>query len=270
MEMDVAANRLILATFNIRTDTPDDGPEDGPYRWAKRLDLVKKTIAAYQWDVIGFQEVRSNQLQDLLTMREYAYTGLNRWDDDWGEYNPIFYKPERLELLASYTKWLSSTPEVPSQAVEWGAGNPRIYTVAHFRLKGTEKTFHVVNTHFDHIGEEARFQSSQLIVETLTALGDGEPLFVMGDFNSSRAERAYQTMNARLQNAVEVSPHHVGPEVTCTGVAFERRPSWDEMQHIDFIFINSQVEVLKTETVTDRYRGYYPSDHFPVSLHCTI
>lgn len=269
MEMEDATNRIALATFNIRTDIPDDGPEGGPFRWSTRVHLVKQVVAEHQWDVIGFQEVRSNQLADLLTMTAYDYTGLNRSDDEWGEYNPILYKKDRLELLSSETKWLSPTPDTPSQAHEWGAADPRIYTLAHFRERDTDREFYVLNTHFDHIGEEARFQSAQQLLRVLEGLGE-EPVFVMGDFNGGESERYYQALTTRLTDSVAVSPHHVGPHVTCTGVAFEYRPSWDEMMYIDFIFVSPNVQVLKTETVTDQFRGYYPSDHFPVSLWCQI
>lgn len=267
IKMENKANQMTLATFNIRTDTTDDGPENGPYRWSSRFKFVKRLFEEYQWDIVGLQEVKENQLLDLLTMADYESVGEKRSDNEWGEYNPILYNKEKLTLLSTKTIWLSKTPEVPSLAEYWGAENPRICTTAHFKVKKTGKELVVLNTHFDHIGEEARYQSSEIVLREIV---NDHPTFLMGDLNGPDSERFYKPLSNHLSDVVRNSPHHVGPLVTCTGVAFSSFPTWDEMLEIDYIFANEKVEVIKTATVTDKFNGLYPSDHFPISLWCEL
>lgn len=270
MEMEKDSHRLKLATFNVRTDTPDDGPEGGPYRWSSRFPIVMKTIETYQWDIIGFQEVQEKQLKDLLKQKKYAYVGEKRGRDEFEEYNPIFYRKSRFTLINSDTFWLSDTPDKLSRAYEWGASAYRICTIARLKCIQTENEFMVINTHFDHISEIARYKSAILIMNKIKKDSEDLPIFFMGDFNGDERERWYKEVNREMTNAVSISEHHVGPLVTCTGVAFSYLPTWDDMQYIDYIFINDKVRVLKTTIATDRYGSYYPSDHFPVSLECCI
>lgn len=268
--MEEKFERISITTYNIRTDTPEDGMQNELFSWKNRLLYIKELFQEYQWDIVGLQEVRENQLNDLVAMGDYAFVGESRWSDDWGEYNPIFYKKEKFKLLSSKTFWLSKTPEQISKAEYWGAANPRICTIAHFELKDSGKKLVVANTHLDHIGEEARYQSSKLVMKNIKQYLNEFPVFLMGDFNGDENERWYKEVSKNLTNIMTQTSHHVGPFVTCTGVAFTYRPTWDEMVQIDYIFINEKVKINKTITITDQFKGIYPSDHYPVSLRCEI
>ena len=55
----------------------------------------------YRPDVVGLQEVLRGQLEELVSgLPDFDWIGVGR-DDGWakGEYSPIFYRRERLELL---------------------------------------------------------------------------------------------------------------------------------------------------------------------------
>ncbi len=76
-----------------------------------------------------------------------------------GEYAAIYYRRDRFRVVRSGRFWLSQSPlEIGS--IGWDAALPRIATWAAF-----EDTTVKINTHFDHRGEEARLQSTRLIVE---------------------------------------------------------------------------------------------------------
>lgn len=261
---------LTIATYNIRTDTHDDGPEGSRFRWASRFPYIKQLINTHSWDIIGIQEAREKQLEDLATLPGYQAVGQKRSSDEEAEYNPILFKTELFELLETQTYWLSPSGEVNSLAEEWDAAYPRIFTLARLKMKETGQTLTVLNTHFDHTSEKARHKSSELIAEKVKALNRDEPLFLTGDFNGERQERFYDTLSYVLRDAELESPHQIGPDVTCTLVTFDYIPKWEDMVKIDYIFINEHVEVIKTETLTDKFNGYYPSDHFPVSLSCRL
>lgn len=88
----------------------------------RRTPLADYFASAGTFDIIGFQEVLHNQLEDLQTLLgpEYGSYGVGRDDGGIkGEYSPIFYKKSRFVLVDSATIWLSTTPEKPS--VGWDA-----------------------------------------------------------------------------------------------------------------------------------------------------
>ncbi len=61
-----------------------------------------------------------------------------------------------------------------------------------FKDKATGKIFMAVNTHFDHVGEEARRQSALLIIRKIKEIVGERPAVVTGDFNVTDASDAYE------------------------------------------------------------------------------
>ena len=89
------SNSLCVAQFNIRYDTP----EDGQYVWANRKTMAKEIITSHDFDIFGVNECLLNQLNDLLELKQYEYIGTGRDDGkEAGEFCPILYKKERVEL----------------------------------------------------------------------------------------------------------------------------------------------------------------------------
>lgn len=55
----------------------------------------------------------------------------------------------------------------------------------------------MINTHFDHISEEARQASAKLLVDQARQIHqDNNPVILMGDFNSTENDLAYQQLTA--------------------------------------------------------------------------
>lgn len=262
--------QLTVASYNIRTNTQEDARTQKEHLWDNRFTYMKKMIIENDWDIIGFQEPSRKQLKDLASLTNYNFVGERRSDHADAEYNPIFYKKDKFTLLDHSTKWLSETLEVPSETESWAVSLPRIVTIAHLQSKETDQKFYFTNTHFDHVSEEARYQSALLIGRLLDEIGSNSPIFLTGDFNGEREDRWYSVIRETLGDSELESPHHVGPNVTCTGVIFDSIPKWEDMLKIDYIFMNDQVKVKKTEVLTDRFSFGYPSDHLPVSLTCQI
>ena len=77
-EMVVAqkSNKLIVATYNLRYNNPQDGIN----AWPNRVNLVKGLIQFHDWDIFGTQEVLYNQIQDLEALSEYGWIGVGRDD----------------------------------------------------------------------------------------------------------------------------------------------------------------------------------------------
>lgn len=252
---------LKIATYNIRTDTEIDGP----FQWSARAASLNQVIEHYQWDIIGIQEARKHQLNDLLGSGVYDYVGEKRSADPMDEYNPILYRKSHFELLLTETSWLSPSRKTNTLATEWGAAFPRTYTKAKFKSKTSGKVFWFVNTHFDHVSEAARTHSAKQIVKDLEDIVSDEPLVITGDFNGEMDENWYQVLSTYAENARELVCHHVGPDGTFRNGDFFQPLDWGKLVQIDYIFVKNQVEVRQTVTVTDQFKGLYPSDHFAVS-----
>src|SRR5690606_11916765 len=211
--------------------------------------------------VVGAQEALDHQVKQLMEdMHGFAWVGVGRTDGKTGgEYSPILYRTDRLELLDDGTFWLSPTPDEPSKG--WDAALPRIATWARFRDRAGGGEFLAVNTHFDHVGEEARTQSARLIVERVKAMQGDLPVIITGDFNAQPDSDAYRTMAEAFRDARDVSTTgHFGPDGTFG--TFTPRPQ--PARRIDYIFVNDRVEVLREATLAEHWDGRHASDHWPV------
>ena len=156
-------NDLKILSYNIRYDNPDDGIN----KWEKRKGTIINYIKTNAPEIIGMQEVLNNQLIDLQSyLNEYKTVGVGREDGKTkGEYSPILFKTSKLKLIKFDTFWLSETPEKVSKG--WDAALERICTYALFEQINTKKQFLVFNTHFDHIGVNARIESVKLILKMI-------------------------------------------------------------------------------------------------------
>lgn len=173
---------LNVMTFNIRYDNPDDGKNN----WQYRKERAAKAIKFYDADIVGTQEVLKNQLEDLKDrLPGYKAIGVGREDGmEGGEYSALLFKADRFNVEDSGTFWLSETPEVPG-SLGWDAACRRVATWARLTDKVTGKTLLALNTHLDHVGQQARSESVELIFKKVTELSQGAPIIVTGDFNST-------------------------------------------------------------------------------------
>lgn len=260
-----AAPPLRVMTFNLRYDTPSDGAN----AWPHRHDWVAALIRFHAPDALGVQEALAHMLTDLdARLPGFARVGVGRADGRaGGEFNAILYRRDRLELLDSGTFWLSPTPEVAGSK-GWDAAIERIATWARFRDRRTGCRYVHLNTHFDHVGEQARQESARLIRRHAAALADGIPVVVTGDLNADPASEPYRILTRDtiadatppLRDAMVASRDgHYGP--TSTWTAFR---AIEPGRRIDYVLVSPQVRVLKHAILPDSWGGRFPSDHLPV------
>jgi endonuclease/exonuclease/phosphatase family metal-dependent hydrolase len=161
LSFSLRAQELNVMTFNIRYNTSSDDKDAWPYR----KDKVASQILFHEVQLLGVQEALHDQMTDLKErLPKFKYVGVGRDDGrEKGEYSAIFYDTTRLQLLISQTFWLSETPTVAGSK-GWDADITRIVTWAKFKDRKTKKIFFAFNTHFDHIGKEARRESAKIIL----------------------------------------------------------------------------------------------------------
>ena len=256
---------LRVMSFNIRYDTPRDSGN----AWPHRKDWVASLVRFHGADVVGVQEALAHMLTDLDTrLPGFARVGVARTDGRTkGEFSAILYRTGRLALLDSGTFWLSPTPEVVGSK-GWDAALERVATWARFRDRVTGCTHVHLNTHFDHMGEQARQESARLIRRRLASLAGDDPIVMTGDLNAVPSSVAYRTLT-RDTIADAVAPlldgfatsrsGHYGP--TSTWTAFR---AIEPGRRIDYILVSQPVAVLTHGILPDSWDGRFPSDHLPV------
>lgn len=254
------AQTVKVMSYNIRLDTEADGVNQWKHRAATVYDLIKK----YDPDLLGVQEALPNQIKDLKeNLVEYDYMGVGRDDGkEKGEFSAIFYKKTRFEIKLQNTRWLSQTPDIPGSK-SWDAAITRIVTYAILKDKTADKEFAYFNTHFDHIGKEARTNSAGLIktfIAEVTHHGK-IPVIVSGDFNSEPAEPPYQSM---IQADNNVTLHDSRPAASKTGTFCGFKVDGMTCRTLDYIFHSPEWKTTAYQVIQDNNGTYYPSDHLPV------
>ncbi len=247
---------LKAMTFNIRFNNPGDGDN----AWPRRVDMVERLLRYHSPDILGVQEALQDQMDDLSKMLPgHQSEGIARTEG--GEYSAIFYRQHRLNRLDGSTFYLSTTPDTLS--VGWDAALPRIVTWAKFQDRYSGHSFLCFNTHFDHVGEQARQQSAALILRAIDSLNpDNLPVMLLGDFNATPESVPIQSLLAggmKDSRQASLEPAH-GPDATWTGWTIAGEPG----RRIDFVFVRGPLAVYRHATLAESFSGRFPSDHLPV------
>lgn len=261
-----------VMTFNVRYNEPKDKENS----WDNRKTKVAGVIRFHHADLIGVQEALIGQLNDLETLLPgYAWCGVGRGDGKTGgEFSAIIYRKSRFKLVETATFWLSETPD-KAGSKGWDANLPRIVTWAKFEDKQTGKQFFHFNTHFDHIGERARLESSKLLLTQIEKFAKDSLFVVTGDFNARESTEVYKILvgtsenkNSKLElkDARYISLNEpFGPTSTFNGFG----PLVPE-QKIDYIFVKKGMKVLEHGVLADQWDGRWASDHLPVLAEIVI
>jgi len=263
VSMSIQSQELNVMTFNIRYNNKNDSLNAWPYRKNNAASQIK----FHNVHILGVQEALHEQMMDLSqSLSQYKYVGVGRDDGKTkGEYSAIFYDTIRLKLLGSSTFWLSLTPEVPGSK-SWDAAITRIVTWAKFTDARSKRTFFVFNTHFDHMGKEARRESARLLKQKVKDIAGNNPVVITGDFNSKPSDDPIKILTDPADKdrfidtkAVSVTPHY-GPQGTFNAFT----PKETDNEPIDFIFLKGKWKVLQHATLSQTWGGRFSSDHFPV------
>jgi endonuclease/exonuclease/phosphatase family metal-dependent hydrolase len=253
------AQNLKIISFNIRYNSWNN--IDGENGWPHRKASVAKMIEQEKPLAIGLQEALIDQLEYLdSALPSYRRIGVGRDDGKQaGEFMAIYYNTERVELLSGETRWLSVTPETPSKG--WDAACFRTVTIARFKVKASGKEFVYLNTHLDHVGKTARAESAKLIATLAKESGEGIPIIVGGDMNSTINDEIFQSFYAEeLKAARELAPtKHTDNRITYN--AYGK----DKGAVIDHFFVRG-VKVKSFRTLDGDYGVPYISDHYPVEM----
>ncbi|MBY0543768.1 MAG: endonuclease/exonuclease/phosphatase family protein [Sphingobacteriaceae bacterium] len=245
-----------VMSYNIRLNTASDGVN----AWPNRKDNVKALVKFYDTDILCVQEALPEQFDALVENTDFDVVGVGRDDGKRkGEFSAIYFNKNRFIKKDGGTFWLSLTPDVPSKG--WDAALNRICSWVKLYDKLNKKEFIVFNTHYDHIGVQARIESAKLIKQKIQEIAPKLPVIFTGDLNVTPETEAIATIKSFLTDTKEISielPY--GPTGTFNGF------KWDSplKDKIDYIFVNKGFKVQKFAVLSDSKDQRYYSDHLPV------
>lgn len=254
-----SATSLSVMTFNMRYDNPEDGQNN----WRFRRERIAEAIKAQDVDVLGTQELLSNQFDDLRGLLVgYEGVGVGRLDGaESGEYCAVFFRKDRFTLLDSGTFWLSETPEVVG-SLGWDGACERIATWVVLRDRDGRELF-FIDTHLDHVGQVARDEGVSLLMKRIETLSGGRPVILTGDFNSEPGSSvvAHVQKDGVLRDAKAIAAQRSGTDWSFSD--FGQIPE-AERPLLDYIFVSGDIEAVRYEVLPDTFDGGYVSDHAPV------
>jgi endonuclease/exonuclease/phosphatase family metal-dependent hydrolase len=248
------ADAVRIMSFNVRCTNV------GARSMRDRVPDVVTTILNGMPDSLGVQEATPAWIKTLNEElgENYAYVGEGRDGANKGEYSAIFYLKDKYNLIDSDTFWLSETPETPSK--DWDAAFKRICTWAILENKQTGERYIHMNSHFDHVGVEARSQAIKMIVKKSQEYKDIPAVFT-ADMNVKEGSENYKEI---AEKSIFKDTKYIAENADIYITYHDRFPEDHEGWIIDYCFANDGFETINYGVIIESPSKYYVSDHFPV------
>ena len=263
------------------------------YSFASRASCFKDFLTTYQPDVMALQEIATEwyaYLHEILPALGYSYvevtvqTGGTVPTYHSDSSNPIIYKTDKFDLVATGGTFVSETGEMGGP--KWDSVNrDRTINYAVLKSKATGNTFNVLSTHGILTGDQAKIEHGNMAVALANKITAqyGCPSFIMGDMNMNEGSKYYQNM---VNGTGYVDSKYVAKNSSyrLTGAGFGRWPygatdkaaPWNqEPSTIDYVFAPNGTQVENYKVIDQEYynvefselysdRGCHISDHSAV------
>lgn len=252
-----------IMSYNIRFDNPADGLN----AWGNRKEFLAEQLQSTNPDVLAIQESLPQQVEYLASrLTGYDHAGQGRDEGGQGESTTIFFKKSRFELREVHQFWLSSSPDQLSTG--WDAAIRRICTYVLLFDKQINRHVLVFNTHFDHVGREARIKSAELILRKIKESNPQDlPVILTGDFNATPDSEPIQILQQELRDCRLLA---ASKSVAAQGSFNAFDSAKPATQLIDHIFVTAGITVTTYSILVKTREGRYPSDHFPIVVDISM
>ena len=257
-------NIITVISSNIRFDNPADGDHD----WNSRRKILADYLNSSSADLIGTQEGRRPQLEDLLSLlpaHQMSHAHRN-WIEE-RMYPTIYFNSDNIKVLDSGDIWLSETPHIAG-SLAFESNFPRLCTWINAIHIPSGHNFFYVNTHLDHVHSHTREMQIEVLLNEITKQNkENLPLILTGDFNESPME----TVRKKIKN---YWPNLIDPWETFNKTehsSFHKfGPIPENGARIDWILHDNKYVASSIDIYTDHHQGIYPSDHFPVKASINL
>ena len=235
-------------------------------------NLVEVTGEVTQGAMSG--ENSNSERRIHINLNEYYVIGCGRGANLRDEQMSIAYRRDRINLISMETWWLSQTPDVPGSRYEEQSSCPRTATEAVFEDIKSGKVFRFINTHLDHIGEQAREKGLTQILNQLKQerFWKDIPVILCGDFNAEPNAPEMEIISR------DSSFNNLTKDIGITFHGYYKNDPNDPPCSIDYIVLKGDWQCETVYKWTDEENGIYLSDHYPVCAvinlvqqqnHCT-
>jgi endonuclease/exonuclease/phosphatase family metal-dependent hydrolase len=213
---------------------------------------IAEVIAALNVDVIGLQELDFNRrrsarvdqvalIADQLGWHRFFHPALRAGDELFGD-----------AILSRHPMWLRQAKELPSVTTRVC---PESRAAIWVEVEGPCGKVQMINTHLG-LGRRERLMQAELLAgpEWLGRVEPGDPLILLGDFNSLPGSPPFELLSRQLRDTrTFVTP---SPRLRTFPT---RLPSLA----VDHIFVNDEFRVDSVAVVRNAGTRI-ASDHFPV------
>lgn len=266
-----AGARLRVMTFNIRYDFETDGPN----RWQHRVAAVAQVIRGSGAAVIGLQEDKGEQIDDLRPLLPgYELLGRGRNATGSGERCSIAVKAADVRVRESGSFWLSDTPEEPGSNT-WGDKYPRVVTWALLEPKKSKVKLCVLNAHLpegnDGRAQDLRRRGAAVMHAWIRARLRGKEkeklaFVLLGDYNSQPDEEVRKALLGDDGAALPLRDAYdeARPKERWPGTVNNEFSGATNNSRIDWILLAGPIRALAYQKVDEQVEGRWPSDHYPV------
>ena len=285
----------LITVMSVNVYLHDDADPDGtgPKTADDRVNALQAQILTQDPDVICVQEDNwTERLDGLLTSNGYTAArgdAISRsgWENgtyESYEYQTIYFKEEKFELVGNDQKWLSETPDKQYSEFEGNNGpfegvRPRGVNYAELKIKGSEETFFVFNVHLENYSPTKRMMEAEKLVALVDEIAGDKPSIMCGDFNLDAASKeakdiaAREYLNTTHDNSSEVADitETYGTYINAGdddifGVEGTTATSTSGTV-IDYCFTSKDdFYVHSYDVISEKQDGIYTSDHLPLVI----
>ena len=264
---------LRVMSFNIRFDNPKDTADNA---WSARRLPCARVIKEVNPDVIGMQEPRGKQYEDIISLLpDYEYLRIPL-SEKVSEKNSgrimVFFRKGKYKMKKWGYFWLTEHSDSPGVSFETtDRNNIRAAIWVKLRDISTGKEFVFLTTHLpykkDPADETARTKCAKLVVEKLKGIAGGKlPVFVTGDMNACwelRSSRRtclipfYEWMHGAREMSVETDSRS-----SFNGWKTTVGRTWPN--NLDHIFYRNATPLKFVTHDEPSYGVTFVSDHYPI------
>lgn len=252
-----AESSYSAVTWNIRFKNSKDSLNGNA--WEKRLPHIQEFLKFKKFDIIALQEPDSTQINDLeISLADYQFVKYDSLIE-----HPILLKKD-FKILDKGVFWLSATPSTKGKS--WDSGQIRFCNWV--KIETDIDELFIFNVHFDNKGKLARENSARLLLKEIPKITNTSNFIILGDFNLSRKELAYQILTKKniFINTEEI----VQKKYQSNGSYNYFDPNKKSPWIMDYIFIPQTLIVSEYEIFQPIYHDgkqwRFPSDHNPIGI----
>jgi endonuclease/exonuclease/phosphatase family metal-dependent hydrolase len=303
LEITVAnfSNQFKLMTYNVDQAMREEQYENT--RWINRKDRIIKLISEVDADIVCLQEMR--QLPDSISVNQFL-ASFEKYYCEVSYRNPspmsfgnaILYNPSKFYPICSMKRWLSTTPELPSDdfsskpagSCGWGyiLFGMKFVPVCNGKVITNAKPFWIFNTHFP-LEECVKTKLAVVIKDIIKKEIADEDFILCGDFNffpdrdGDKQRELILTHDYNIKDLGKGAKTLSGKYVEGTFVGYDhdefKADLVNMISRLDHIFGSHNVSgkncLLYAKTMFDTEppeltTRNFPSDHLPLVIDITI